>query len=81
MHRHILGVIVLEIAIVTGMEIDDNGHDFAQTQLTLAPPLERAAVEQTLIVNRLEDLAKIVDIAEHGDQLAHKDSPYGLGCM
>jgi hypothetical protein len=44
------------------MEIDDDGHDFAQAQLTLAYPLALADLEQTLPVERLEDLAKIVDI-------------------
>jgi hypothetical protein len=35
--------------------------------------LALAILQQTLPVDRLEDLAKIVDIAEHGDELAHRD--------
>jgi hypothetical protein len=33
-------------------------------------------LEQTLRVDRLKDLAKIVNITEHGDELAHRDPPY-----
>jgi hypothetical protein len=55
------------------MEIDDDGHDFAQAQLTLAYPLALADLEQTLPVERLKGLAKVIDITEHSDELAHRD--------
>ena len=32
-----------------------------------------AGLEQTLIVDRLKDLAKVIDITEHSDELAHRD--------
>jgi hypothetical protein len=51
-------------------------HDFAQAQLTLAHPLALAMLEQTLPVDWLKALAKIIDITEHSDALAHRDSPY-----
>ncbi len=58
---------------MTGVEIDDDGHDLTQTQLTLASALPLATVQQTLVVDGFKELAKIVDITEHGDELAHKD--------
>src|SRR5918999_3072500 len=73
MHRDILSVVVFEIPVVAAVEIHDDGHDFAQAQLTLAPPLALAVLEQTLRVDWLKDLAKIIDIAEHGDKRAHGD--------
>ena len=73
MHGHILGVIVLEIAVVTGVEVDDDRHDFAQAQLPLPNALALAVLEQTRRVDRLKDLAKIIDITEHSDELAHRD--------
>jgi hypothetical protein len=60
MRLHILGVVVFEIAVVTGVEVDDDGHDFAQAQLPRPNAVALAALEQTLIVDRLKDLAKIV---------------------
>jgi hypothetical protein len=54
----------------------DDGHEFAQAQLTLAHPLALAMLEQTLPVDWLKGLAKIIDITEHSDELAHRDSPY-----
>jgi hypothetical protein len=73
MHRDIVGVVVFEIPVVAAVELDDDRHEFAQTQLTLPLALPLAAVEQTLRVDRLKHLAKIVNITEHGDELAHKD--------
>jgi hypothetical protein len=54
----------------------DDGHEFAQAQLTLAHPLALAMLEQTLPVDWLKGLAKIVDITEHSDELAHRVSLY-----
>jgi hypothetical protein len=71
--KRFFGVVVFEIAIVTAVEIDDDRHDLAQAQLTLAHTLALATLEQALGVARLKDLAKVVDIAEHGNELAHRD--------
>ena len=68
-----LGVIRLDIAVGTAVERDDDGHHFTETQLTLAPALARAVLEQTLGVDRLKDLAKVIDITDHSDERAHQD--------
>jgi hypothetical protein len=73
MPGHILVVIVLEIAVVTGVEVDDDRHNFAQAQLPLPNALALGVLELTLLVDRLKDLAKIIDITEHSDELAHRD--------
>jgi hypothetical protein len=64
---------VFEIPVVAAVEIHDDGHDFAQAQLPLPNALALAILQQTLTVDRLEDLAKIIDITEHSDELAHKN--------
>jgi hypothetical protein len=60
-----------EIPGVAGVGIDDEDHDFAQAQLTLAHPLALSALEQTLLVDRLKNLVKVIDITEHSEELAH----------
>jgi hypothetical protein len=61
---------------VAAVEIRDDGHDFAQAQLTLTPSLALAVLEQTLRVDGLKDLAKVIDITEYSDERAHRDPPY-----
>jgi hypothetical protein len=58
---------------VTGVELDDDRHDFTQTELTLPPAMALPAMEQMLGVDRLKALAKVIDITEHSDELAHGD--------
>jgi hypothetical protein len=55
-----------------GMNSDDR-HDFAEGQLALAIPLPQTPLQQPWRVERLKPLAKIVDIAEHGNERAHRD--------
>jgi hypothetical protein len=55
------------------VETDDECHDFTERQRRLAGALALAALEQAPYVERLELLAKVVDIAEHGNELAHRD--------
>jgi hypothetical protein len=73
MHGHVLGIVVLEIAVVALVKIDDNRHDFAPAQMWRPGALALAALEQALGVDGLVDLAKIIDITEHSDELAHRN--------
>ena len=61
------------VAVVAAGEIDDDRHDFTERQRRLAGALALAALEQVPPVERLEPLAKVVDSAEHGNELAHRD--------
>jgi hypothetical protein len=73
MHRDILGVVMLEIPVVAAVEIHDDRHDLTESQLPLAHAVALAVLEQPLLIERFKHLAKVIDIAEHGDELAHKD--------
>ena len=37
------------------------------------------ALEQTLIVEGLKDLANAINITEHSDERTHRDPPYQVG--
>jgi hypothetical protein len=63
----------LEIPVAAAVEIHDDGHDLTESQLPLAHAVALAVLEQPLLIERFKPLAKIVDIAEHGNELAHKD--------
>src|SRR5262245_19705401 len=73
MALHILRVIVLEIPVMATVEIHENRHDLAQGQGRLADTLALAIVEQTLRVERLKPLAKVIDFAEHSNESTHRD--------
>ena len=68
-----LGVVVLKGAVVAGVEIHDDCHDFAEIQLSRPPALTLATLEQTLGIERFKTVAEIVNIAEHFHELAHWD--------
>src|SRR5215831_4936002 len=70
---YVLGVVMFAVAVVAAVERDDDRHDFTERQRRLAGALALAALEQAPHVERLEPLAKVVDIAEHGHELAHRD--------
>jgi hypothetical protein len=55
------------------MEVHDNRHDLAEGQVALACALALAALEQAPQIKRFKPLAKVVNIAEYGDELAHKN--------
>lgn len=47
------------------------GAELAGTLDRVVSTLALAAMEQALGVERLKDLTKVTDVAEHGDELAH----------
>jgi hypothetical protein len=58
---------------VAAREIHDDGHDRTESQVALAGAALLAVLEQTVHIQGFKPLAKIINIAEHGDQLAHGD--------
>jgi hypothetical protein len=55
------------------MEIHVDRHDLTEGQGSLACAVTLAVLEQAPQIQRFEPLATVVAIAEHGDELAHRD--------
>src|SRR5215831_8471077 len=64
---------MFEVAVMAGVEEHDDGHDLAEGQVPLADAVPLAILEQALHIQGFKPLAKIINIAEHGNQLAHRD--------
>src|SRR4029450_6471291 len=73
MSLHVLGIVAFKVAITTAMERDNDRHDLTEGQLALTVALPLAVLEQASEIPGLKPLAKVVNIAEHGDELAHKN--------
>src|SRR5262245_4772800 len=61
------------VTVVAAREIDDDRHDLAQRQGRRAGTLALSAPQSPVRVERCKPLAKVVDIAAHGNELAHRD--------
>ena len=70
---NIFGVVMFEVAVMAGVEEHNDGHDLTEGQVPLADAVTLAILEQTLHIQWFKPLAKIINIAEHGDELAHRD--------
>lgn len=57
-------VVLLEVAIVTLMEANQNGHDFAQTQRSCSLTSFQSVRHETLLPLRFKALAKVIDVAK-----------------
>ena len=73
MDADVLGVIMFEIAVVALVKENDDSHDLAQAQLGLSGVSALAVLNQALGIERFKRLAKVIDIAEYSDELAHED--------
>lgn len=74
MDRHILHGVMLEGAVVTPVKRDQERQYLAEDQRRRAQALTLAAVQQTAVIDGLEGLAAIVNIAEDCYQLVHRGS-------
>jgi hypothetical protein len=64
---------ILTGQVMAGVEEHDDGHDLAEGQVPLADAVTLAILEQALHIPWFKPLAKIINIAEHGHELAHRD--------
>jgi hypothetical protein len=67
-------IICVKIASASlAMEIHNDRHELTEGQVALACAVPLAVLEQALEIEGLKPLAKVVNIAEHGDELPHRD--------
>jgi len=73
--RHgVLSIVMLKCSVVTPREIDQDGHDLTERQRGGTRPLVLPRLKQALRVEGFKVLAKVIDIAEHSNELklAHR---------
>ena len=67
MHGHIVGRVMFEIAVMAAVKRDDDRQHLTEAQLPLTNTAALAVREQALLILGLKPLAKVVNVAEHGN--------------
>ena len=61
-----LAVVMLEGTIVGTMKLNNDGHDFTESQCASSQTFSVAIIEQMTIEHRLKVTAEVINLAENG---------------